>query len=142
MSKPTTKRRVVADSPPDPETEKRQEVVESIATSNLQSKCPEVARLQLKRLQEYLAECLALPSAEEAMLGSTAGCLMRVAYRLSDSIDAVLEEGLDNKITSESLIWAINALIRLSGLIERLTHLRLLLSNARTALKQLTDDRE
>ena len=94
------------------------------------------------RLQEYLTDCLALPNAEEAMLGTTAGCLMRVAFRLSDSIDAVLEEGFDNKRANESQSWAIEALIRVSRLIEKLTQLRMHLSNARSALKQLTDIRE
>jgi hypothetical protein len=102
----------------------------------------EVAKLQLIRLQEYLSDCLALPSAEEAMLGTTTGCLMKVVFRLSDSIDAVLDEGLDNRSTNESLIWAITALTRVSRLVERLTHLRVHLSNAQKALKQLTDERE
>ena len=76
------------------------------------------------------------------MLGTTTGCLMKVAFRLSDSIDAVLEEGLEDRSMNESLVWAITALTRVSRLVERLTHLKVHLSNARKALKQLTDEQE
>jgi hypothetical protein len=142
MPEPMTKKTVNVELPLEPETEVREESIRLAATSNLQPKDTEVARRQLTRLQEYLTDCLALPNAEEAMLGTTAGGLMRVAFRLSDSIDAVLEEGFDNKRANESLIWGIEALIRVSRLIEKLTNLRIHLSNARSALKQLTDNRK
>jgi hypothetical protein len=142
MSEPTTKTAVRVDVPIESEKDVTQNSETSTVTSGARSNRTEVARLQLMRLQEYLTDCLALPSAEEAMLGTTTGCLMKVAFRLSDSIDAVLEEGLENRSTNESLIWSITALTRVSRLVERLTHLRVHLSNARNAVKQLTIEQE
>ena len=142
MSESTTRRTVSVKLPIESETDVKQKAGPSTVPSGQRSERTEVAKLQLIRLQEYLSDCLALPSAEEAMLGTTTGCLMKVAFRLSDSIDAVLDEGLDNRSTNESLIWAITALTRVSRLVERLTHLRVHLSNAQKALKQLTDERE
>jgi hypothetical protein len=142
MPETMTKKTVNVDLPPEPSTEVSQESIRLAATSNLQPEDTEIARRQLTRLQEYLTDCLALPNAEEAMLGTTAGCLMKVAFQLSDSIDAVLKEGFDNKRANESLIWGIEALIRVTRLIDRLTQFKSHLSNARNALKQLTDNRE
>jgi hypothetical protein len=142
MSEPTTKTAVRVEVPIKSEADVTQNSKTSTVASGERSDRTEVARLQLMRLQEYLTDCLALPSAEEAMLGTTTGCLMKVAFRLSDSIDAVLEEGLENRSTNESLIWSITALTRVSRLVERLTHLRVHLSDARNALKQLTNEQE
>ena len=142
MSEPTTKTVVSVELPIESATDVKQKSRTPTEPSGQGSDRTEVARLQLMRLQEYLTDCLALPSAEEAMLGTTTGCLMKVAFRLSDSIEAVLEEGLENGSMNESLIWAITALTRVSRLVERLTHLRVHLSNARNALKQLTNEEE
>lgn len=142
MTEPTTKTAVSVKMPVESEAGVKQKVKESTVPSGQGSEHAELARLQLIRLQEYLSDCLALPSAEEAMLGTTTGCLMKVAFRLSESIDAVLEEGLEDRRMNESLVWAITALTRVSRLVERLTHLRVHLGNAQKALKQLTDERE
>ena len=142
MTEPTTKTAVSIKVPVESEADVKQTVKASTAPSGQRSERAELARRQLIRLQEYLADCLALPSAEEAMLGTTTGCLMKVAFRLSESIDAALEEGLEDRRMNESLVWAITALTRVSRLVERLTHLRVHLANAQKALKHLTDERE
>ena len=96
----------------------------------------DLARLTLRRLDDFIHESLANPSSEEAILGVTNARLMHMSLMLSDSIQAVLEDCPTNANHFEVMMQGINSLLRITRQVDRFSRLKLELSQARKTLEQ------
>ena len=94
----------------------------------------------LARLQEYLDNSLAEDDAETAMLGVCNGLLMKMLFRLEESIESLLAECPAGSEHFAVVTRGIEVSLRLASQIHRFGHLRYVLNDAREAMARLTKD--
>jgi len=94
----------------------------------------ETTNVVLRRLDDYLRESLAEPSAQVAALGMVSHMLLRMAVRLHEQIENVLGNVDDPVENFEVLARAVDSVLRVCRQIERFGQLRVLLTDASRAL--------
>ncbi len=98
-----------------------------------------LAKVWLKRINDYLNESLSNPVAEEAVLGATNSSLMKIVVRLNEAIEKVLAESSEPFEHLDTLLRATDALYKVTRQIERYSRFKHLLTEARHALGALKD---
>jgi hypothetical protein len=96
----------------------------------------ELAQLRIQRIQDLLAEALELPNALQANLRACSSDLLLLAQRFRQAMNVAFGEGSDPLVTLERLRPAIDAYLRITRQIDRLTQLE------RLFLSPPTDPRE
>ena len=89
---------------------------------------------KLQKLQRHLRAALDDSDPEVSLLGVTTCDLMKLAIRLSDLIDEVLQHG-STVSQFETLMRGTAMMLKLTRQIDRFTQLRLIISEARSALE-------
>lgn len=102
----------------------------------------ELARLKLKRLADYIADSLAHPDSEVAMLGATNAILMTALMRLSDQIEKVLQADSSNVSQLDLLMHGIVMMLKLTRQVDRFSQLKLYISESQSALEDNTRSRK
>ena len=93
--------------------------------------------LHLQRIQDLLAESLALPNAFAANLGAQNSGLMRMAYRLQHSIEEALDEGPATIEELEYLRPLIETFLKTTKQVDRYSQLCMKLEQAKAAISAL-----
>jgi len=96
----------------------------------------ELTAQALKRVKEFVQESLQNESAYTAALDTTSGLLFKALFQLDAALDDALRDCPDPVDRIDGVARAIDLLLRLTRQVDRLSHVRHLLGEARRALPE------
>ena len=103
-------------------------------TDTAADECPD---LEMRRIQDLLAESLALPNAFAANLGAQNSGLRKMAYRMQQAIEKALDQGPAELEEFEDVMPAIETLLKITKQVDRYSQLSMKLEEAQAAMSAL-----
>ncbi|NQU21149.1 MAG: hypothetical protein HQ567_07685 [Candidatus Nealsonbacteria bacterium] len=94
---------------------------------------PDVSKLRLEKIREYLVESLEQGDALQANLGATSSDLMLMGFRLKEAIEKAMADSSAPLARFEQLMPAIEGYLKVTRQIDRLAQLDRRLTDARSA---------
>ncbi len=94
---------------------------------------PDLSKLRLEKIREYLVDSLQQTDTLQANLGATSSDLMLMGYRLKEAIEIAFADASNPIGRFEQLMPAVEGYLKVTRQIDRLAQLDLRLTDARAA---------
>lgn len=101
------------------------------APAQLDPATPDVSKMRLKKIREYLVESLEQADALQANLGATSSDLMLMGFRLKEAIEEAMGDSSNPLGRFERLMPAIEGYLKVTRQIDRLAQLDRRLTDTR-----------